>query len=65
MASNNKYDRQIRLWGANGQKIVSNSSILVLGASPAASETLKNLILPGIKHFTIVDEGKVTERDLG
>ena len=65
MASNNKYDRQIRLWGANGQKILSNSSILVLGASSAASETLKNLILPGIKHFTIVDEGKVTERDLG
>ena len=28
-------------------------------------EALKNLVLPGIGKFTIVDEKKVEERDLG
>ena len=65
MASNNKYDRQIRLWGAHGQKILAESRILLLGASGSGSETLKNLILPQIAEFTIVDDGKITARDVG
>jgi amyloid beta precursor protein binding protein 1 len=65
MATDNKYDRQLRLWGAHGQKILSNSTILVLGSSPSASECLKNLILPQIKKYVIVDDGKITLRDLG
>ena len=65
MASTNKYDRQIRLWGSNGQKLLSESRILLLGASGIGSEALKNLILPGIKEFTIVDERNVSRRDLG
>lgn len=36
----------------------SNSSV-------AGVETLKNLILPSIGHFTIADSAKVTEADLG
>ena len=44
---------------------MSESRILLLGASGIGSETLKNLILPGIKEFTIVDEKNVTRRDLG
>ena len=65
MATNNKYDRQIRLWGPHGQKLLSESRILVLGATASASETLKNLVLPGIKEFTIVDDAKIEQRDLG
>jgi molybdopterin/thiamine biosynthesis adenylyltransferase len=37
----------------------------VLGASPSACETLKNLILPQIKKFVVVDNGNITLRDLG
>jgi NEDD8-activating enzyme E1 regulatory subunit len=37
----------------------------MLGAGPAATETLKNLVLGGIASFTIVDHGVVTQRDLG
>jgi len=65
MATEDKYDRQIRLWGAHGQKILNQSRVLMLGVTPATTETLKNLILPCIGSFTVVDGLHVTERDLG
>ena len=65
MATDDKYDRQIRLWGGHGQKIMSNSNVLLLGASSSGTETLKNLILPAIGRFTIVDGGVVTLRNCG
>lgn len=65
MATDNKYDRQLRLWGKHGQKLLSQSRILLLGASGSGSETLKNLILPQIGTFTVVDDEKITEKDLG
>ena len=43
-----KYDRQIRLWGTHGQERIENSSIACLHATAATTETLKNLILPGM-----------------
>lgn len=64
MATDNKYDRQIRIWGADGQKLLNEARILCLGISPAGTETLKNLVLPGIGHITIVSDKKVSERDL-
>jgi len=42
-----------------------NSRIVLLNCDPSGTETLKNLILPGIGFVTIVDEKSVTERDLG
>ena len=47
MATENKYDRQLRLWGHNGQKALSECKILCLGAGCTATETLKNLALEG------------------
>ena len=32
MASTNKYDRQLRLWGRNGQRALVESRVLLLGA---------------------------------
>lgn len=60
-----RYDRQIRIWGAHGQALLQSARICMLGAGPAATETLKNLVLGGIASFTIVDHGLVTQRDLG
>ena len=37
----------------------------MLGTSSAGTETLKNLVLPGFGHITIVDDKKVEESDLG
>jgi amyloid beta precursor protein binding protein 1 len=68
-AKEKKYDRQLRLWGANGQEDLENSHVLLLNSGPGVVgvETLKNLILPGIGHYTIVDihDPIVTWEDLG
>ncbi len=64
MATQNKYDRQIRLWGAHGQSAILSSRICLLNASATGTETLKNLVLPGCGHVTIVDGALVGEADL-
>ena len=64
MASTNKYDRQLRLWGRNGQKALVESKLLLLGASCTGSETLKNLVLPGCGCITIVDDAVVNAGDV-
>ena len=65
MASTDKYDRQLRLWGAHGQRLLGNGKCILLGTSSAGTETLKNLVLPGFGNITIVDDKLVEERDLG
>jgi amyloid beta precursor protein binding protein 1 len=65
MATNDKYDRQLRLWGANGQRALMSSHILLINADAVGSETLKNLVLPGIGHFTILDSKVVSEEYMG
>lgn len=65
MATDDKYDRQIRLWGGHGQKALMEAKVCVLGSSPCATETLKNLVLPGIGQFTVVDAATTESSDLG
>ena len=65
MATDNKYDRQLRLWGANGQRALGSSHLLLVNADSAGTETLKNLVLPGVGKFTILDEQLLTHADLG
>lgn len=65
MAFTNKYDRQLRIWGPLGQQKLEKSRICMFGCEPAGVETLKNLILPGCGHITIVDDKLVTDRDCG
>eukprot|EP01088_Endostelium_zonatum_P020924 TRINITY_DN7949_c0_g1_i2.p1 TRINITY_DN7949_c0_g1~~TRINITY_DN7949_c0_g1_i2.p1 ORF type:complete len:517 (-),score=137.86 TRINITY_DN7949_c0_g1_i2:131-1660(-) len=60
-----KYDRQLRLWGAHGQAALENAHICLLNATATGTEILKNLVLPGIGRFTIIDGAKVSEEDLG
>lgn len=43
-----KYDRQLRLWGARGQRALMESHILLVHAGPTGTELLKNLVLPGV-----------------
>lgn len=47
MATDNKYDRQLRLWGSTGQKALMEANILLINAGATGTETLKNLVLPG------------------
>ena len=64
MATDNKYDRQLRLWGAHGQRALATAKICLLNAGPTGTEALKNLVLPGCGYVTIVDSKIVTEADL-
>lgn len=59
-----KYDRQLRLWASSGQQALENAHICLIGATPTGSEILKNLILPGIGQFTIVDDSSITKDDV-
>ncbi|KKK12411.1 putative ubiquitin-like activating enzyme (UlaA) [Aspergillus rambellii] len=72
-----KYDRQLRLWAASGQQALEESRVLLVNSDGSwgnqstgvsgvvGVEALKNLVLPGIGGFTIVDPAIVTEPDLG
>uniref|UniRef100_A0A7S1FT97 THIF-type NAD/FAD binding fold domain-containing protein n=1 Tax=Corethron hystrix TaxID=216773 RepID=A0A7S1FT97_9STRA len=56
MATDNKYDRQIRLWGPVGQRRLGTSSVLLVGTSASGTETAKNLVLPGVGALEILDD---------
>ncbi|KAL8861767.1 MAG: hypothetical protein Q9178_001968 [Gyalolechia marmorata] len=67
-AKEKKYDRQLRLWAASGQQALEDAHVLLLndgGPGVVGVETLKNLILPGVGSYTIVDDNIVAENDLG
>ena len=63
MATNNKYDRQLRLWGAKGQQALGDTKVILIGASAAGTESLKNLVLPGIGSFCVVDPCSPSKAD--
>ena len=76
-AKERKYDRQLRLWAASGQQALEEAQVLLVnsdgplgnGSSGVTGvvgvEALKNLVLPGIGGFAIVDPATVEEADLG
>uniref|UniRef100_A0A4W5MKC0 NEDD8-activating enzyme E1 regulatory subunit n=1 Tax=Hucho hucho TaxID=62062 RepID=A0A4W5MKC0_9TELE len=58
-----KYDRQLRLWGDHGQEELENAHVCLINSTASGTELLKNLVLPGIGSFTIVDGHKVSGED--
>lgn len=60
-----RFDRSERLWGAEAQKLLRTGHAVLLGATPVGCETMKNLVLPGLGFWTVVDNQAVTKRDLG
>ncbi|KAH7522826.1 hypothetical protein JRO89_XSUnG0101000 [Xanthoceras sorbifolium] len=52
------YDRQIRVWGADAQRRLSKSHILVCGMKGTVAE---NIVLAGVGSLTLVDDRMVTE----
>ncbi|KAJ1973551.1 hypothetical protein H4R35_004058, partial [Dimargaris xerosporica] len=65
MDKTQRYDRQLRLWKAHGQARLEAARVCLLQATAVGSEVLKNLVLPGVGGFTIVDDQNVTKKDLG
>lgn len=62
--SNDKYDRQVRLWNTAGQRALHESSVALVNISTLAAEALKNIVLPGVGTVTILDAGVVDETDV-
>ena len=58
-----QYDRQIRLWGAEAQKRMRNSCLLIIGCNGLGAEIIKNIVLAGIS-IIIIDDQNVQEIDL-
>lgn len=58
------YDRQLRLWGYEGQKCLNNTTMCFLGSDALAAEIAKNLSLTGIGHIIFIDDAIVTEIDI-
>lgn len=52
----NKYDRQLRLWGAQGQKALGQTCVVLVRATAAGTETCKNLVLPGCGSLLVIDD---------
>lgn len=59
-----RYDRQLRLWANDGQSRLESSHVCLINATVTGAETLKNLVLPGIGEFTIIDDRIVNSNDL-
>jgi NEDD8-activating enzyme E1 regulatory subunit len=55
----------LRLWAATGQAALESARLLVISGSATSTSVLKNLVLPGIGHFTILDPETVTPADAG
>lgn len=60
-----KYDRQLRLWGNNGQQALEQANVCLINATATGTETLKCLVLPGVGKFVVVDNAMVTTVDTG
>lgn len=53
------------MWQAHGQQALQDSSVLLINATCTGAEALKNLVLPGIGSYTVVDNCVVSEYDIG
>uniref|UniRef100_A0A8C3LZD0 NEDD8-activating enzyme E1 regulatory subunit n=1 Tax=Chrysolophus pictus TaxID=9089 RepID=A0A8C3LZD0_CHRPC len=53
------------LWGDHGQEALESAHVCVINATATGTEILKNLVLPGIGSFTIVDGNRVSGEDAG
>ncbi|OJT14239.1 NEDD8-activating enzyme E1 regulatory subunit [Trametes pubescens] len=56
---------QERIWAASGQAALESARILVVSSSATSTSILKNLVLPGIGHFSILDSAITTPADAG
>uniref|UniRef100_A0A671TLC7 NEDD8-activating enzyme E1 regulatory subunit n=1 Tax=Sparus aurata TaxID=8175 RepID=A0A671TLC7_SPAAU len=56
-----KYDRQLRLWGDHGQETLENAHVCLINATATGTEILKNLVLPGTQMWRCVSDDAAGE----
>ncbi|BEI88551.1 uncharacterized protein CcaverHIS019_0112690 [Cutaneotrichosporon cavernicola] len=59
-----RYDRQLRLWASAGQRSLESARILLVGHDAVGCQAIKNLVLPGIQHFTILSDATTAATDV-
>lgn len=59
------YDRQIRIWGLEGQGRLNSAKVLIIGLHAASLEAVKNLVLAGVGAITLQSDSEVTVESLG
>ena len=59
-----RYSRQIYVFGIAAMAKMMNSNVLLCGLSGLGIEIAKNVILAGVKSFTIYDNKLITSQDL-
>uniref|UniRef100_A0A2K5S563 NEDD8-activating enzyme E1 regulatory subunit n=1 Tax=Cebus imitator TaxID=2715852 RepID=A0A2K5S563_CEBIM len=56
---------EARLWGDHGQEALESAHVCLINATATGTEILKNLVLPGVGSFTIIDGNQVSGEDAG
>lgn len=64
-AHTQRYDRQLRLWASSGQASLESANVAILGAGYLSACVVKNLVLPGMGKFVLIDSRMIDEADLG
>ncbi|MEM1542029.1 MAG: HesA/MoeB/ThiF family protein [Ignisphaera sp.] len=59
-----RYDRQIMIFGLEGQKKLSNSSVAVVGAGGLGSPAILYLVAAGVGRMYVIDRDAVSISDL-
>lgn len=59
-----RYDRQIRLFGAEGQECLSKAKVAVLGLGGLGSHVCQQLAYLGVRNFVIVDGDDATSTSM-
>ncbi|CAI2347358.1 unnamed protein product [Caenorhabditis sp. 36 PRJEB53466] len=63
--ASNRYDRQVRLWGEEGQASIGLTTVCMIGSDSLATEILKSLVLAGIHSVHIIDDVFAETADSG
>jgi ubiquitin-activating enzyme E1 len=61
---NSLYNRQIYVIGEDTMKKLQQANVLIVGLNGVGVEVSKNIILMGVKSVTLLDEKKVSMKDL-
>ena len=56
-----KYDRSIRFFGAQGQRILNELTVVVAGSGGLGQHVIQQLAYLGVKHIIVIDDEELSE----
>ncbi|MBI4918515.1 ThiF family adenylyltransferase [archaeon] len=56
-----RYDRQIRLWGKGGQEKINNAQVAVIGSGPLARDLSMSLTALGVGQIRLIGSGNLND----